>query len=90
MRTGGRIRRSRAQALTANGDVDEKLPDRRPQSSASMTNTTFEGAQEIIVKIDEAERPKAARAHAHGRAITTLAGVGARPQRWMAVEKQTH
>ena len=91
MRTGGRIRRSRAQALTANGDVvGEKLSDRRPQSSASMSNTTFAGAQKIRVNIDEAGRPKAARAYPHGRANTMLAGVGASPRRWMAVEKQTH
>jgi hypothetical protein len=91
MRTGGRIRRSRAQALTANGDVDdEMLPDSRPQSSASMKTYDVAGAKKIRVNIDEARRPKAARAYAHGRANTMLAGVRASPRRWMAVEKQTH
>jgi len=82
MRTGGRIRRSRAQASTANDDVDgEKLPDRRPQSSASMSNTTFAGAQKIRVNIDEAGRPKAARAYGHGRANTILGSECPRAER---------
>jgi len=90
MRKGERIRRSRARALTATGDVDgEKLLDGRPQSSALMTNTTIEGAQELRVSRDEVERQKAESVHAHRRANTT-AGEGASPRQSMAGENQMH